>query len=155
MARFCSRLMFRALIHDNTKYYPSEAVGFSSIIDRLRQTTYGSPQYKKCLEDIRPAIQTHYSRNSHHPENHADGVHDMDLADLIEMYCDWHASAKRHDDGNIFRSIRINQSRFGLSEQLASIMENEARTGKDDRRKIVRMPSSPKKPIRPAGNRAS
>ncbi|WP_216369609.1 DUF5662 family protein, partial [Brevibacillus sp. MCWH] len=62
--------------------------------------------------------------NSHHPEFYENGVDGMDLFDLVEMVCDWMAAAKRHDDGNIYESLKINKERFGLSDQLYNIIKN-------------------------------
>jgi hypothetical protein len=50
----------------------------------------------------------------------------MNLIDLVEMLCDWKAASERHNDGNIKKSIEINTARFGLSWQLAKILENTA-----------------------------
>lgn len=48
----------------------------------------------------------------------------MTLIDLLEMLCDWKASSERHTDGDIYRSIEINQSRFGYSDELKTILKN-------------------------------
>ena len=47
-----------------------------------------------------PALQHHYEDNCHHPEHYRNGIHDMNMVDLIEMLCDWRAAIKRyHPDG--------------------------------------------------------
>ena len=51
----------------------------------------------------------------------------MDLVDVVEMFCDWTAATKRHNDGDIFRSIELNEKRFGLGEILASLFKNTAK----------------------------
>jgi hypothetical protein len=48
----------------------------------------------------------------------------MNLIDLVEMLCDWYAASKRHNDGDIMKSIEINQKRFGFSDDLRQILEN-------------------------------
>ena len=53
-------------------------------------------------------------------------INDMNLIDLVEMFCDWTASSRRHNDGNILKSIEINRSRFGMSDQLVNIFRNTA-----------------------------
>lgn len=73
---------------------------------------------------LKPAIDIHYKNNRHHPEHFANGIKDMTLLDLLEMLCDWKASSERHADGNIYRSIEINQSRFGYSDELKDILKN-------------------------------
>lgn len=54
-------------------------------------------------------------------------ISQMTLIDLIEMIADWAAATKRHDDGDIFRSIEVNQKRFKYGEELKSILTNTAR----------------------------
>jgi hypothetical protein len=63
----------------------------------------------------------------HHPEHFKDGVDDMNLLDIMEMFCDWKAAGERHNDGNILKSIERNADRFGLSPQLVRILENTAK----------------------------
>lgn len=53
-------------------------------------------------------------------------VGNMNLLDLVEMFCDWKAATMRHDDGNLRKSIAHNAVRFGINPQLVKIMENTA-----------------------------
>jgi hypothetical protein len=62
--------------------------------------------------------------NPHHPEHYSDGIDGMNLLDLVEMVCDWKAATLRHDDGDIKKSVEINQKRFGMSDQLTKIIRN-------------------------------
>lgn len=62
--------------------------------------------------------------NSHHPEFYENGICGMNLLDLVEMLCDWKAATLRHNDGDIRRSIEINQKRFGYSDELKQILLN-------------------------------
>ena len=48
----------------------------------------------------------------------------MSLLDLVEMLADWKAAGKRHKDGSMAASLRINIDRFQISPQLAKILEN-------------------------------
>lgn len=51
----------------------------------------------------------------------------MNLIDLLEMLIDWKAAGMRHaDGGDIVKSIRINQERFGYSDELANFLFNTA-----------------------------
>jgi hypothetical protein len=52
------------------------------------------------------------------------GLHGMSLLDILEMLCDWKAATLRHNDGDIRRSIEINQKRFGYSDELKQILLN-------------------------------
>lgn len=51
-------------------------------------------------------------------------IKSMDLIDLIEMISDWKAATMRHDDGDILKSLEINQKRFGYSDELKQILIN-------------------------------
>ena len=73
---------------------------------------------------MKPALDHHYRFNKHHPEYYADGIKGMNLIDLVEMFCDWLAATKRHKDGDIFESIKINKARFGYSGLLETIFLN-------------------------------
>lgn len=121
---FCSRLMWRALVHDNSKYGRGEAADFASVTHLLATTTYGTPEYRELLRRIQPSIQHHYRVNRHHPEHWPNGLADMDLTDLAEMAFDWKAAARRHIDGNVERSIEANSERFGYGNLLARILRN-------------------------------
>lgn len=120
-------LMTRAEKHDQSKLERPEVELFTTYTARLAGMTYGSDEYKKCVAEMRPALEHHYANNRHHPEHHANGVDDMTLLDLLEMFVDWKAASERHNDGNILRSIEINADRFRLSPQIVRILQNTAK----------------------------
>lgn len=124
MQRVILRLQRRSRLHDRSKLEDPERSAFDEFTPRLSETTYGSAEYKDCLLQMQEALQHHYARNSHHPEHYRDGIRGMDLLDLIEMLCDWMAASLRHTDGDIRRSIEINQERFGYSDELKQILLN-------------------------------
>lgn len=119
-------LVDRACKHDASKLKEPEKAIFDEVSGKLKEMTYGSKEYFAQFEKMRPALDHHYAKNSHHPEYHAAGIKGMDLIDIIEMFCDWCAATERHDDGNIGRSINNNMDRFGYEEILASIFVNTA-----------------------------
>ena len=121
---FAKELMDRAVCHDNSKLHEPEKPLFDKMTPLLKDLTYGSEEYKKSLAELKPALDHHYSHNSHHPEYYKDGINDYNLFDLIEMFCDWKAASERHINGDIFKSIQINKDRFAMSDQLAKIFEN-------------------------------
>jgi hypothetical protein len=121
---FCVRLFWRAIIHDWSKFRKVEADEFGKVIFLLRDTTYGTDQYRELLRRTKPAIDAHYKVNTHHPEHWPEGMAGMDLLDLVELAYDWKAAAKRHKDGNITRSIDQNAERFGYSSMLTCILKN-------------------------------
>ena len=120
-------LGFRMEFHDQSKTESPELEIFDVYTPKLRGMTYGSDEYKACLEAMRPALEHHYKENRHHPEHFENGINGMNLIDLIEMICDWHAATKRHADGDIIRSIEQNMERFGYGKQLQDIFINTVR----------------------------
>lgn len=121
-----SELMHRADVHDQSKLERPEVELFTEYTSKLATCTYGSPEYEQFRKAMGPALAHHYANNSHHPEHFKNGVNDMNLLDLLEMFCDWKASSTRHNDGNIRKSIEVNANRFNLSPQLVKILENTA-----------------------------
>ena len=122
--RFVSLLINAAKIHDKSKLESPEMESFAVATPKLKGLMYGSDEYRATLREIKPAIEHHYKNNSHHPEYFKNGVADMNLLEIVEMFCDWNAAAKRHDNGDIFRSLDINQDRFKITSQLISIFKN-------------------------------
>ena len=121
------KLYWRGLTHDLSKYRWSEASYFAKTIFDLKKSTYGSEEYNKMLESIKPAIETHYKKNRHHPEYHKNGMNDMTEVDKLELITDWGAASKRHKNGNILKSIEINQSRFDYDDETKEWLISMAR----------------------------
>lgn len=96
IADFIFSLATVAVDHDASKLQPPEKELFDKWTPELAKLTYGSDEYKA----------------------------GMDLIDVIEMLCDWKAAVERHNDGDIRKSLEINRERFGISEQLYSILIN-------------------------------
>lgn len=119
-------LLTRAERHDQSKLESPEREMFDEWTPKLRDSTYGSPEYQNFLKELKPSLDHHYAHNRHHPEHFENGVKDMTLVDVLEMLMDWKASGMRHDDGDLFKSIEINQKRFGFSDELRQILENTA-----------------------------
>jgi hypothetical protein len=117
-------LRVRASLHDRSKLEPGEVKYFDIYTPKLAGCTYGSEEYKQFLTELKPALDHHYAENRHHPEHFENGIRGMNLVDLVEMFCDWYAASKRHNDGDIIKSIKINQGRFGYSDDLRAIFEN-------------------------------
>lgn len=122
--RMVVKLLERGEKHDQSKLEPPELPIFDEYTEKLRGMTYGSEEYKKALEGMGPALMHHYQVARHHPEHWPNGVRDMNLVDVVELFCDWLAATKRHADGDILKSLKINQRRFGMSDELTSILLN-------------------------------
>ena len=117
-------LMERAMLHDQSKLSEPEKSIFDEYAPKLREVIYNSDEYKQYLGEMKKGLDHHYSNNPHHPEFWSDGIPSMSLLDIIEMLCDWKAATMRRADGDIRKSIEMNQSRFGYSDELKSILLN-------------------------------
>ncbi len=124
LTTFATKLLERGLVHDQTKLKSPEVELFDEYTARLAGCTYNSPEYKGFLAQLKPALDHHYAKNTHHPEHYPDGIRGMSLLDLVEMLCDWKAATTRHNDGNLVKSIITNQQRFGFSDELKQILLN-------------------------------
>lgn len=124
---FTDRLTTRGELHDASKLSEEELPYFTEHTERLNEIEYGSDEYKAELEALKPALEHHYAVNSHHPEHWPNGVNDMSLWDICEMFCDWKASSERVRAGNILKSIETNAERFKIDNQLKQILINTAR----------------------------
>lgn len=114
----------RAHAHDASKLVEPEKAGFDVLTLKLGSLVYGSDEYKAALEEGKPTIAHHYQVNTHHPEHYENGVAGMSLLDIVEMVCDWKAASERTKQGSIAQSLEHNKKRFGIDDQLASILEN-------------------------------
>lgn len=117
-------LIDRGVRHDRSKLARPEVEAFTAQTNNLAGVTYGTPEYDAQKKAIAPAIAHHYAHNTHHPEHYKNGIEDMNLADIVEMFCDWKAASERHTDGNLRHSIEKNADRFRMSPQLVKIFEN-------------------------------
>jgi hypothetical protein len=120
-------LLYRAQNHDSTKLTSQEKEIFDIYTPKLKNSTYGSEEYKTFLKEMKVALDHHYDLNRHHPEYYQEGIDEMDLIDLVEMLCDWKSATERHADGDIEKSILINKERFDISDQLIKILQNTVR----------------------------
>lgn len=118
-------LIKRGMHHDYDKIHNrTEKALFDEYTHKLKDCTYGSDEYKSYLEGLKEGLDIHYTLNRHHPEHFVDGIKGMNLIDLLEMICDWKAASERHADGDVYKSLVINQERFGYSDELFYILKN-------------------------------
>lgn len=148
MAVAINDLLQRAVRHDQSKLESPELEVFNEYTPKLKDSTYGSDEYKAFLAGMKVGLDHHYAANSHHPEHSGRttcaqcgqldndpctcggprlaNVTGMSLLDLIEMLCDWKAATMRHANGDLRKSIDINQKRFAYSDEIRSILINTA-----------------------------
>jgi len=119
-----TELLERSNNHDHSKLREPEKSYFDKYTPMLKDSQYGSEEYNNFLKKLKPALDHHYSKNSHHPEHYENGVDGMNLFDIIEMLLDWVAASERHSKADIFKSIDYNKERFKMSEQLVNIFKN-------------------------------
>jgi len=124
ITRIAEELILRGVDHDMSKFSSEEYPSFVGQTVKLKDLVYGSDEYRAELEKIRPAIDHHYAHNRHHPKHFKNGICGMNLIDVVEMLCDWHASILRQKYGDIQRSIEIGQQRFKFSDDLKQIFLN-------------------------------
>ena len=124
LAHIINELLVKSDDHDMSKLESPEVEIFDEFTTKLAGITYGSDEYKECLKQMKPALDHHYCVNNHHPEFFVKGIQGMTLVDLIEMLADWQSASKRHVDGSIYKSIELNQKRFGYSDELKNIFLN-------------------------------
>lgn len=118
------RLNIRAIWHDRSKLSEPEKSGYDALTIALKDCVYGSDDYKAALKEAAPVIARHYAVNSHHPEHYEQGIAGMSLLDIVEMLADWKGASERTKQGSIAQSLAHNKERFGISDQMMSVIEN-------------------------------
>lgn len=126
LRQVANELLDRAHGHDQSKLYSPEVEVFDEYTPKLKDSTYGSDEYKSFLEGMKPGLDHHYKHNDHHPEHFERGVHQMNLIQLIEMLADWKAATLRHDDSDLGKSIQINSKRFNFGPEMARLLRMTA-----------------------------
>ena len=123
---FIRELLARGETHDQSKLRPPEVAAFTEMTPKLAALTYGSKEYADCKAQLGEALAHHYANNRHHPEHWPGMLNDMNLVDIVEMFCDWLAASKRHNNGNILQSIEHNANRYMMPPLLVNIFQNTA-----------------------------
>jgi len=127
MIQLIKEALDRSTCHDRSKTEPPEVEVFNEFTPKLKEMTYGSPEYKEALQGMGAGLTHHYAHNRHHPEHRESGIDGMTLVDLMEMIADWKAATERQSDGDLARSLKFNQERFKISDQLLNVLTNTAR----------------------------
>jgi hypothetical protein len=120
MLKFAMVLIWRALIHDLSKYRWREAKWFATTNEKMKVTKPNTPEYDELRRMIDQGISAHYEANSHHPEHYKDGINGMSFVDEIEMLFDWNAASKRNVSGDPLMFIHESRGRFKHSEDRAN-----------------------------------
>ena len=126
LAQVRTDLEHRARDHDASKLVDPELETFNEYTPKLKNSTYGTDEYKGYLKGMGAGLAHHYEHNRHHPEHFGNGIDGMTLVDLVEMLADWKAATERHADGDLARSLRLQKDRFQISGQLSNVLWNTA-----------------------------
>lgn len=75
----------RMFSHDRSKLESPEMEMFEQFTERLVGLTYGSEEYKQCLEEMKQsALGHHYAHNRHHPEHFP--IYESSVADQNDKH---------------------------------------------------------------------
>lgn len=114
----------RAHDHDKSKLTNPEKETYDKYIPMLKKVKYGTPEYNSIKEEMaKYGLSHHYSVNRHHPEHFENGIKDMTLFDITEMFFDWYAASLRSDTG-FEKGLLMNKERYNISDELYSIFIN-------------------------------
>lgn len=114
----------RALEHDQSKLREPELSMFDTFRSKLDDVEHESPEYRRQLEQMGEALQHHYRANRHHPEHFEEGIHGMNLLDLIELVCDWIAASGRKGDDPRPYIRGAARERFGYGDEIERLLLN-------------------------------
>lgn len=123
LSRVAEDLKRRGDQHDESKLHPPESKFLPTAL-KLGGVPYLSDEYKRIVEEIKPATDHHFKVNPHHPEHHQNGFKDMDMADIVEMAADWAARANKGPTEDFWPNIEKNLDRFSVDTQLRAIIKN-------------------------------
>jgi HK97 family phage portal protein len=107
LGAFVRHLLVRAEVHDQSKLSEPEKPAFDRETPKLKTLVFGSDDYKASLAALGPALQHHYSANSHHPEHYEDGIAGMDLMDLVGAGAAWNFWQQGYDPAPAIQSSAI------------------------------------------------
>ena len=118
----------RLFNHDLSKLSSPEKETYDKYIPELKKVKYGSEGYKEVKNKMyEEGLKHHFESNRHHPEHFKNGVDDMDLFDIIEMFSDWFAASLKSDTPFI-EGLETNIKNNKINSQLANIFKNTYNT---------------------------
>lgn len=110
--------------HDKSKLESPEKDAYDQMIPELKATEYGSKEYNEVKKKYEEGgFGHHIKNNSHHPEHYENGINDMDLFDIVEMFADHYAASLNSDTGYP-KGLELNKKRFNMSDNLYNIYLN-------------------------------
>ncbi|MCD4651270.1 MAG: DUF5662 family protein [Candidatus Cloacimonetes bacterium] len=118
LAEMTAILKARGITHDRSKLEAIEFDAFVKTRPKFKQANYGSTEYQKCVDMIKPSIDHHYANNRHHTAFHKNGFADMNLFDILEMLADWKAAARRSPDLSFEDSLPIAFKKYNIPQNM-------------------------------------
>lgn len=113
----------RAAHHDESKLKEPEKSCYDKYIPELKKTKYGTKEYYAVKDEMGAGLKHHFKENRHHPEHWKNGVNDMTLVDVMEMFVDWY-SASQLSESKFPEGLESNTKTHKLSPQLKGIILN-------------------------------
>jgi len=110
--------------HDKSKLSEPEKSCYDKYIPLLKDTPFGTKEYVEVRNAMeKDGLAHHFKVNRHHPEHFENGINDMTLVDIVEMFSDWYAASTRSDTG-FEAGLKFNRKKFGMNQQLYQIFHN-------------------------------
>lgn len=123
-----NELLQRSNNHDQSKLYSPEKETFDKYIPLLKDVKFGTPEYTKLRQEMyENGLKHHFQSSRHHPEHFKNGINDMNLVDIVEMFIDWYSASMRSDT-SFEKGLEYNIKKFKVSPQLAEIFKNTYET---------------------------
>lgn len=125
LKQFEIELSNRGFVHDASKFSPIEREALEemqNIVEKDGQAPFGSEEYERRKQILKPMLDHHYENNSHHPEHYSNGIDGMNLGDLVEMFFDWRAAVIRNEDDAM--NLSFIKDKYNVSDQLLNIFKN-------------------------------
>jgi len=109
-------------INNNTYMNYPFVYNIDNIISELqiRKQNHDKSLYEeyKNIENYEELLQSHYKLNRHHIEYFQKGIYEMNIIDIIEMFCDWYAISD-----NIYNYIDSKEEKIH-SKSLVKVLKN-------------------------------
>lgn len=126
---FVNQLLVRAATHDASKTSSLEQKHYINPVWDLahKDIEYGSDEYKAECAKMGAGLKHHNAFNDHHPEYFEkisdDVFKEMDLLVIMEMLCDWVASAQQRGNAP---SLALDSlvKKYKVEPQLEAILRN-------------------------------
>lgn len=110
--------------HDDSKLEEPEFSGYAENFISEEKRDPESEEYQECREKLEETITIHHRKNRHHPEFFGNGIKGMTLIDICELLCDWVATTRIQDKGNLRITIERNREKYKFSKELEQILLN-------------------------------